>query len=72
MKETTWKEYYGSVRLILKAELNTKKKIVGINTLAVPSVIYTLNISKWIRNNLTKRDKNARKIISEVRIPNLK
>ena len=47
MKEKIRKEYHRSIRMVLKSELNFANKQEAINTLAVPVVTYSFNITNW-------------------------
>ena len=44
MKETIRKEFYRRTRAILKTELNSKNKMLALNSLAAPVVRYSFNI----------------------------
>ena len=47
MKEKIRKECIRRVRSILKTELNSRKKLTAINTLAIPVVTYSFNAIDW-------------------------
>jgi hypothetical protein len=49
MKDKLAKEYYHQVRQIPKTELNSKKMITAINTLAVLILVHSLGIVNWLR-----------------------
>jgi len=56
MKEKLGKEYYYWVWQILKRELNLKNRIVAINTIAVPVLVYSFGIVSWLRQEIGKVD----------------
>jgi IMP cyclohydrolase len=48
MKEKQGKEYYHSVWQILKMESYSKNRIIAINTLAVPVLVYSFGTVNWL------------------------
>ena len=56
MKEKIRKEYYRRIRLTLKTELNSKKRIDAISTLVVPIVQYSFNIINWDLADVNRLD----------------
>ena len=64
MKEKIRKEYYRSVGLIVRSELNGRNKIEAINSLAIPTVQYSFGIIDWKYSELKKLDSNTRKILT--------
>jgi len=61
MKYNITKEYFRRIRQIFKTELNSKNKIIAINTLAVPVVTYSFGIVDWLRTDIKKMDRKTRK-----------
>ena len=61
MKGKIWKEYKRRVKLVLKSELNVRNKIVAINTLAVPVIIYSYGIINWKLDEIQDLDRMTRK-----------
>jgi hypothetical protein len=57
MKEKLGKEYYCWFRQILKTKLNLRNKIIAINSLAVPVLVYSFRIVSWLRKE-ESRSKN--------------
>ena len=68
MKEKIRKEYYRRIRLVLKTELNSKDRIVVINTLAVLVVQYSYNILNWNLLDLQRMDRKTRKLLTSHRM----
>ena len=68
MKEKIRKEYYRRVRLILKSELNAVNRIAAINSLAIPVIIYSMNILNWKVNDLKRLDTKTRKLLTMYRM----
>jgi hypothetical protein len=64
MQNKLMKEYYLKVWQILKAELNSKRKITAINTLAVPVLVYCFGIGNWLRNDFGKIARKTRKLVT--------
>ena len=56
MKEKLRKECIRRVRIIMKTELNTKNRIIAINTIAVPVISYSFNIITWNLNEIKRID----------------
>ena len=56
MKEKSGKEFYRTIRMVLKSELNAINKIEAINTVAAPVVTYSFikNLDRKTRKLLTK------------------
>ena len=55
------KEYKQQIKLVLNSELNARKRIAAINTLAVPVVLYSYGIIDWKLNEIQDLDKMTRK-----------
>ena len=55
------KEYKQWIKLVLNSELNARNRIVAINTLAVPVVLYSYGIIDWKLNEIQDLDKMTRK-----------
>ena len=64
MKEKIRKEYYRRVRKVLKTELNSKNKIIAVNSLAVPVVLYSFNIVNWTKADILRMDVKTRKLLT--------
>ena len=47
MKVKITKEYKRRIKLVLKSELNARKKIIANNTLAVPVILYSYGVIDW-------------------------
>jgi len=55
------KEYSCRVWQILKAELNSKNKIISLNTIPVSVLVYSFRIVNWLRKeNSADRLKNEK------------
>ena len=61
MKGKIQKEYKRRVKLVLKSELNARNKIVAINTLAVPVIVYSYGIINWKLDEIQDLDRMTRK-----------
>ena len=64
MKEKVRKEYYRRVRLVLRTELNSRNRIIAINSLAVPVVQYSYNILNWKMSEIKRMDTKTRKLLT--------
>ena len=64
MKEKIQKEYLRRTRKLLKTKLNSRNLIKGINTWAVPLVIYSGHFLKWTRDELKQMDQRTRKLMT--------
>ena len=64
MKEKIRKEWYRRVQAILKKELNSANRIQAINTLAIPAVTYSSNISNWNLSDIKKMDMKIHKLLT--------
>ena len=63
-KEMIRKECYRRARAILKTELNSATKMEVINTLSMPFVQYSFNITKWTLQDLRRIDTKIRKLLT--------
>ena len=61
MKVKIKKEHKQQIKLVLNSELNARNRIVAINTLAVPVVLYSYGIIDWKLNEIQDLDKMTRK-----------
>ena len=68
MKEKFRKEYYRRIRVVLMTELNSKNRIVAINTLAAPVLQYSYNILNWNLLDLQRMDIKTRKLLTSHRM----
>ena len=68
MKEKIRREYYRSVRLILKSELNAIHRTAAINSLAVPVITYSMNVINWQMNDIKKLDTKTKKLLTMYRM----
>ena len=64
MKEKVRKEYYRRVRLVLKSELNPANRFEAVNTLAVPVVTYSFNITNWKMSEIKRLDTKTWKLLT--------
>ena len=64
MKQKIRKELYRRARKILQTELNSKNKIMALNSLAVPVVSYSFNIINWTINEIKQMDVKIRKLLT--------
>ena len=64
MKEKIQKEYLRRTRKLLETKLNSRNLIKGINTWAVPLVIYSGPFLKWTRDELKQMDQRTRKVMT--------
>ena len=55
------KEYKRRIKLELKSELNARNKIAGINTLAVPVILYSYGVIDWKLDEIQDLDRMTRK-----------
>ena len=55
------KEYMRQIKLVLKSELNARNKIVAINTLAVPVILYSYGVIDWKLDEIQDLDRMTRK-----------
>ena len=68
MKEKVRREYYRRIRAILKTELNSKNRIIALNTLATPVVQYSFNILNWNLAEIRRMDVKTRKLLTSHRM----
>ena len=61
MKVKIRKEYKRKIKLVLKSELNARNKIVAINTLAVPVILYSCGVIDWKLDEIQGLDRMIRK-----------
>ena len=61
MKVNIRKEYKRRIKLVLKSELNARNKIVAINTLAVPVILYSYGVIDWKVDEIQNLDRMTRK-----------
>ena len=64
MKDTIRKEYLRRTRKLLKIKLSSWNLIKGINTWAVPLIIYSGPFLKWTRVELEQMDQRTRKLMT--------
>ena len=64
MKDTIRKKYLRRTRKLLETKLSSRNLIKGINTWAVPLVIYSGPFLKWTRDKLKQMDQKTRKLIT--------
>lgn len=64
MKSKITQEYYRRVRMVLRSKLNSKNKIIAINTLAVPVPTYSFGIVNWRKDEINKMDRKTRKLLT--------
>ena len=64
MKQKLKKELVRRTRLILKTELNSKNRITAINTLAIPVITYSFNITDWNLSEVKRLDIKIRKMMT--------
>ena len=50
--------------MVLKSELNSSNKISSINALAMPVVMYSINILNWQMKEIKKMDAKTRKLFT--------
>ena len=62
------KEYYCWVWQILKTELNFKNKIISLNTIPAPVLVYSFRIGNWLRKEIQKTDQKMRTLLTIVGI----
>ena len=55
------KEYKRRIKLVLKSELNARKKIAAINTLPVPIILYSHGVIDWKLDEIQDLDRMTRK-----------
>ena len=68
MKQKLKKEFVRRTRLILKTELNSKNRIIAINTLAIPVITYSFNTIDWNLNEVKRLDIKVRKMMTTHRM----
>ena len=64
MKEKFRIECIRQVKAIMRTELNSKNRIIAINTLAIPVVIYSFNVINWNLNYIKKIDTKIQKMLT--------
>ena len=64
MKDLIRKEYHRRTRKLLETKLSSRNLIKGINTWAVPLVIYTGPFLKWTQEELKQMDQKTRKLMT--------
>ena len=64
MKGKIQKEYLRRTRKLLETILSSRNLVKGINTWAVPLVIYSGPFLKWTRDELKQMDQRTRKLIT--------
>ena len=63
MKVKIMKEYKRRIKLVLKSELNARKKIATTNTLSVPVILYSYGVIDWKLHEMQDPDRMTRKQI---------
>src|SRR5829696_4157364 len=63
-KASVLKEYFRSLRLALRSELNAGNTVSAINAWAIPVVRYTAGVVDWTVNDLKDADRKTRKIMT--------
>ena len=61
MKANIKEEYKCQIKLVLNSELNARNKIVAINTLGVPAVLYSYGVINLKLDEVQSLDKMTRK-----------
>ena len=56
--------YSRRVRLVTRSKLNAINKIQAINTLAIPVVTYSFNITNWQMSEIRKMNRKTRKVFT--------
>ena len=64
MKEKVKREYFSRAKKVLKTQLNSKNKIMAINSLATPVMMYSFGILPWLKSEIEKLDRKTRKILT--------
>ena len=64
MKDKIRKEYLRRTRLVLKSQLNSKNKIMAINSIAVPVLTYSFPIVNWKLSEIRRIDAKTRKLFT--------
>ena len=64
MKDKIQKEYPRRTRKLLETKLSSRNLIKGINTWAVPLVIYSGPFLKWTRDELKQMEQRTRKLMT--------
>ena len=63
MRDEIRKECFRRMRSIMRSELNARKRIDAINSLALPLMTYSLTIINWAITDIKKVDTKTRKIL---------
>ena len=64
MKEKVKREYFCRMRKMLKIQINSRNKIMAINSLADPVMTYSFVILPWLKSEIEKLDRKTRKILT--------
>ena len=64
MKEKVKREYFSHVKKVLKTQLNSKNKIMAINSLSTPVMMFSFGILPWLKSEIEKLDRKTRKILT--------
>ena len=64
MEKKKKKECYRGVRAVMQSELNAKNKLEAINTLAIPVVSYSFNVVNWNLEEIKRKDRKIRKLMT--------
>ena len=64
MKDKIQKEYPRRTRKLLETKLSSRNLIKGINTWALPLVIYSGPFLKWTKDELKQMDQRTRKLMT--------
>ena len=54
MRDKVKKEYYHRIRTILRTQLNSRNKMMAINSLAIPVIGYSFGVLKWSNTEIEK------------------
>ena len=54
MRDKVKKEYYHRIRTILRTQLNSRNKMMAINSLAIPVIGYSFGVLKWSKTEIEK------------------
>ena len=63
MKKKVKRECFSRMKKILKSQLNSKNKIMAINSLATSVMMYSFGILPWLKSEIEKLDRKTRKIL---------
>ena len=68
MRERLRREYFRRVKMVLRTELYGRNKVLAINGLALPVLMYSFGVVHWRTTDLQQLDRRTRKFLNMHRV----